>query len=185
MTLQVKLEASAEVVPLLPVTEGRPQCWICRVLQFPDHLMNDDVDTIWKRFLTLFQQSCNPAKGMRKTRCSVLYVVPMHVASRAGRHRIFFNWLYSPLLGPRRFFHFPNPTHSREYSSNGGSARRNASTYIQYSTNRINSHRHPHLELDSNPRPQCSSSDRPATVIGEAPGQCFKIRNVAKFCFHR
>jgi hypothetical protein len=43
-------------------------------------------------------------------------------------------WLYSPLvLG--RFFQFLNPVHSRQYSLDGGSARRKAATYTQDSTN--------------------------------------------------
>jgi hypothetical protein len=38
-----------------------------------------------------------------------------------------------------------------------GSATRKAATHTQDSTNRINAHRHPCLECDSNPRSQCTS----------------------------
>jgi hypothetical protein len=70
-------------------------------------------------------------------------------------------WLYSPLLGPGRFFQFSNPIHSRYDSLDGGSARPKAATYTQDSTkHRINAHRHPCLEWDSNPRSQCSSERR-------------------------
>jgi hypothetical protein len=42
----------------------------------------------------------------------------------------------------------------------GGSARRKAAAYTQNNTNRINPHRHPWLELDSNPRHQRSKTGR-------------------------
>jgi hypothetical protein len=41
-----------------------------------------------------------------------------------------------------------------------GSARHKASIYTQNNTNRINAYRHPRLEWDSKPRPQCSSGRR-------------------------
>jgi hypothetical protein len=58
--------------------------------------MNDDVDTIWKRLLTLFQQSCNPVQEYEEK----MLLSPVHYsdaqtekndASRTGRHRVFFN----------------------------------------------------------------------------------------------
>jgi hypothetical protein len=51
-------------------------------------------------------------------------------------------------------------THNRSDSSDRGSARRKAATSTQNSTNRIKAHRHPCLEMDSNPRHQCSSGRR-------------------------
>jgi hypothetical protein len=50
--------------------------------------------------------------------------------------------------------------HSRQDSLDGGSARRKASTYTRQHKHRINAHRHPYLEWDSNPRFQCSSGRR-------------------------
>jgi hypothetical protein len=40
-------------------------------------------------------------------------------------------WLYSPLLGFSRSFHFLDPVHSRHDSLDGGSAERKASTDTQ------------------------------------------------------
>jgi hypothetical protein len=48
--------------------------------------------------------------------------------------------------------YFHNPIHSRQYSLDGGSARRKPATYTQ-NTNRINTHRHLLVEWGSNPRP--------------------------------
>jgi hypothetical protein len=63
-------------------------------------------------------------------------------------------WLYSPFIGPWPIFQFLNPIHSRWDSSDGGLARRKAATYTEQT------HRHPHLEWDSNPRSQRSSERR-------------------------
>jgi hypothetical protein len=43
-------------------------------------------------------------------------------------------------VGPWSLFQFLDPIHSRKDSLDGGSARRKASTYIQYNKNRINAH---------------------------------------------
>jgi hypothetical protein len=65
-------------------------------------------------------------------------------------------WFYIPLLGPDRSFSF-SPIHKRYDPLDGGSARRKACTHTQNSTNtEKNACRHPCLEWDSNPRPQCS-----------------------------
>jgi hypothetical protein len=61
---------------------------------------------------------------------------------------------------PWTLFQFLNPLHSRQDSLAGGSARHKAATYTQHNTNRINAHRHPCLEWDSNPWSQCSSGRR-------------------------
>jgi hypothetical protein len=50
--------------------------------------------------------------------------------------------------------------HSRYDSLDGGSAHLKAATYTRNNTNRINAHRHPCLELDSNARSQCSRGGR-------------------------
>jgi hypothetical protein len=61
-----------------------------------------------------------------------------------------------PFVAPWPHFKFLNPIHSRQDSVDGGSARRKAATYTEINTNRINAHRHPCLEWDSNPRSQRS-----------------------------
>jgi hypothetical protein len=66
----------------------------------------------------------------------------------------------SPFVGTWLLFQFPDPIHSRVDTLNGVSARREAATYTQDNTNRINAHRHPCLAWDSNLWPQCSSGRR-------------------------
>jgi hypothetical protein len=65
-----------------------------------------------------------------------------------------------PFVGPWPLFQFRNRIHIRKDSLDGGSARRKAATYIEHDKHRINAHRHPYLEWDLNPRPQCSSGRR-------------------------
>jgi hypothetical protein len=54
------------------------------------------------------------------------------------------------------FSQFPNPIHSRQDSLDGG----DQPVARPSPTQRINAHRHPFLEWDSNPRPQCLSGRR-------------------------
>jgi hypothetical protein len=73
-----------------------------------------------------------------------------------------------PFDRPWSLFQFLNSIQNRQDSLDGGSARRKAATYTQNNTNRINAHRHPCLEWDSNPRFQHSS---------EQDSSCFRLRD--------
>jgi hypothetical protein len=66
-----------------------------------------------------------------------------------------------PFVGSWPLFQFPNPIHTRRHSLDGGSARHKALyLYTERQKRRINAHRHPCLEWDSNPLLQCSSGGR-------------------------
>jgi hypothetical protein len=68
-------------------------------------------------------------------------------------------WLYSP-CGPWPLFQFLNLHTVGRTPWTGKSSSREAATYTQNNTNRINAYRHPCLVWDSNPRSQCSSGRR-------------------------
>jgi hypothetical protein len=68
-------------------------------------------------------------------------------------------WLYSR-LDLHRLFSFLIPYTVGSTPWTGGLASRKAATYTQNDTNRINAHRYPCLEWDSNPQLQCSSGRR-------------------------
>jgi hypothetical protein len=70
-----------------------------------------------------------------------------------------FLWLYSPLdLG--RFFSFLIHTKSAELPGRRISPSQSHYLHTEQHKYRINAHRHPCLEWDSNPRSQCSSAPR-------------------------
>jgi hypothetical protein len=71
-----------------------------------------------------------------------------------NKYHSFFIRLYSPIVGPWPTFQFSS---SYTQSVYGRSARRKAPTYTQNYTHRINAHKHPCLELNSNPRSRCWS----------------------------
>jgi hypothetical protein len=60
---------------------------------------------------------------------------------------------------------FRNLFYTQYDSLDEWSARRKAATYTQDNTNRINAHRHPYLEWDSNWRSQRSSERRPCLLF--------------------
>jgi hypothetical protein len=77
-------------------------------------------------------------------------------------------WLYSPLLGPGRFFSFTVGRTGRRISQEQGPY-----LHTEQHKHRIKAHRHPYLVWDSNPRSQCSRErrqvhalDRAATAMG-------------------
>jgi hypothetical protein len=65
-----------------------------------------------------------------------------------------------PFVGSWTLFQFLDLLHSRQDSLDGGSAGRKAATYTGQHKHGINAHRHPYLNLDSNPRSQCLSGRR-------------------------
>jgi hypothetical protein len=70
-------------------------------------------------------------------------------------------WFYSPLLGPGCFFQFRDPVHCRWDSLDGViSPSQGRYLHSEQHKHRINAHRHPYLEWDSNPQPQCLSGRR-------------------------
>jgi hypothetical protein len=86
-----------------------------------------------------------------------------HYSSQA--FLIVFSYKQLPLVlqssvGPWPLFQFLNPIRRRYDSLDQGSARRKDATCTQNNTNRINAHRHPCLEWDSNPRSQRPSERR-------------------------
>jgi hypothetical protein len=64
---------------------------------------------------------------------------------RAVLQYTFFSLALQP-FGSWPFFQFLNSIHSRQYSLDGGSARRKPATYTQQHKHRINAQRHPFLE---------------------------------------
>jgi hypothetical protein len=69
-------------------------------------------------------------------------------------------WLYNPLLGLGRVFSFLKYTRPVGLLGPGISPSQGSYLHTEQRTHRINVHRHPYLELDLNPRPQCLSGRR-------------------------
>jgi hypothetical protein len=94
-------------------------------------------------------------------------------------------WLYSPLLDLGRFFSFLIYTHSVGLFGRGISP--SQCRYLtQENTNRINTHRHPCLEWDSNPRSQWLRGRRYFSCF-RPRGHCdqISVTLVLQFHFHR
>jgi hypothetical protein len=68
-------------------------------------------------------------------------------------------YYYGTTVGPWPLFKFIDPIHSRQDSLDEGSDRRKASA-LHTEHHRINAHRHPCHEWDSNPRSQRLSERR-------------------------
>jgi hypothetical protein len=86
---------------------------------------------------------------------------------------IIYLWLYSPLLDFARFFNFLIYTKSVGLLGRGISPSQSLYLHTGQHRHRINVHRHPCLEWDSNPRSQCWSErktvhalDCTATLVG-------------------
>jgi hypothetical protein len=72
--------------------------------------------------------------------CNLLYfcdegLLAPGLIHQAGRLSIRLSMGLQPIVGPWPLFQFLNPIHSRQDSSDGGSARRKAATYTQNNTN--------------------------------------------------
>jgi hypothetical protein len=81
-------------------------------------------------------------------------------------------WLYGPLLGLGSFFSFLIYTQSVELLGRGISPPQGRYLHTEEHKHRINAHRHPCLEWDSNPRSQRSSWRR--RFMARPRGLCFR-----------
>jgi hypothetical protein len=85
-----------------------------------------------------------------------------------GREEVsIYLWLYS-LVDLGRIFCFLIYTQSEGLLGRGISPSQGRYLHTGQHKHRINAHRHPCLEWDSNPRPQCSCFNRAATVISRS-----------------
>jgi hypothetical protein len=95
-------------------------------------------------------------------------------------------WLYSPLLGHGRFFHFRNPVRSRCDSLDRGSARRKAVTCTQGNTN---TGKQQHTFMSRVGFEPMASKFEWAKTVGVSDGAAIamsysvQVRNVLRFFF--